>query len=332
MKILIIGGGWYGCHLSKFLLENNINFTIVDKANKLFTGSSFKNQNRLHLGFHYPRSDNTIIECQKGFLKFINKYNHLCNPINNNFYFISSQNSYINNHEYMKKMIECNNSFVEYDKKLPIDILNVELPVIKVNEQYINPFKSQQYFSELLSSHLKHINSFQNINDILSQLNDHYDIVVNCTYNQLNPINFDHYELYVTLLYKINVSETFAYTIMDGPFFSIYPYDIENNIYTLTSVIHGIAYKGNVPQYSLTTEELNNIISKMNAQILEYIPSWNNIATYYSYYTSWKTKFDTINDDRSLQYSFDGKILNFYGGKITGIFEAENILKSILKI
>ena len=36
-------------------------------------GRSGKNQFRCHLGYHYPRSENTIEECKKSFREF-NKY------------------------------------------------------------------------------------------------------------------------------------------------------------------------------------------------------------------------------------------------------------------
>jgi hypothetical protein len=119
---------------------------------------------------------------------------------------------------------------------------------------------------------------------------------------------------------------------MDGPFFSIYPYDIPNKIYTVTSVIHGVAYKGRNHEYRINEEQVNDIKIKMEKQIIHYIPNWNNIAKYESYFTSWKTKHDYEKDDRSVRYKIDGKNITFYGGKITGIFEAEEILYSLLKV
>lgn len=335
MKILIIGAGWYGCHLAKYLIKRGIDFVIVDKSNDIFTGSSSKNQNRLHLGFHYPRSDATIVECLKGYTKFLNKYLHLTHTFDNNLYFISSINSLIDINTYKERMSHHCIQFVDFNDKLPIDIKNIQKPILTVKEKYINPFEATKYFRKILAPYFKTIdnsNAFESIDCIKAELNTNFDLIINCTYNALNPISFTHYELFVTLLYKIPDCDVFSYTIMDGPFFSIYPYDLDNKIYTVTSVVHGVAYKGTEHNFQLGDEQLNDIKVRMEKQIIEFIPDWFNKAEYVSYFTSWKTKHDLINDDRSLKYLFDNGILNFYGGKITGIFEAEDILNSLLKV
>jgi hypothetical protein len=119
---------------------------------------------------------------------------------------------------------------------------------------------------------------------------------------------------------------------MDGPFFSIYPYDIPNKIYTVTSVNYGFAYKGREYEYKLQDGQIDDIKKNMESQIIEYIPNWRSISQYISYFTSWKTKHDNSKDDRSVRFKKQGNIISFYGGKITGIFEAENILYTLLKI
>jgi hypothetical protein len=334
MKVLIIGAGWYGCHISNILLEKGIDICIVDKANTLFSGSSSKNQNRLHLGFHYPRSKETMDECLRGYYAFLNLYSHLTERFDKNLYFISSNQSYMSMASYIDTMSNHCDKFKLYTGALPLAIQKVEATVLEVEELYIDPIKSTDHFKQLLYPHFKRIDdpsAFASIDSICQASGDSYDLVINCTYNMLNPIQFDHYELFVSLLYKINAPETFAYTIMDGPFFSIYPYDIDNHIYTVTSVTHGVAYKGLSADCTLSSEHLETIIQKMEQQIVEYIPDWKSVALYESYYTSWKTKPDSKTDDRSLKHSYENGILNIYGGKITGIFDAERIVLSILK-
>lgn len=333
MKVLIIGAGWYGCHIAKMLIDKGITVCVVDKSNNIFTGSSSKNQNRLHLGFHYPRSVETMGECLDGYYKFINKYGFLTRHIDKNLYFISSENSYMTSSSYIDIMTKHCDNFREYKDCMPLLIKNVNETVIEVEEKYIDPIMSSAYFNDIISPYFKRIHNldaFKSIESICWELGDSYDFVINCTYNMLNPIQFDHYELFVTLLYKIDAPCSFAYTIMDGPFFSIYPYDMDNNIYTVTSVIHGVAYSGETTEFELSKGQLCDIIQKMEDQIKGYIPAWDTCAKYEGYYVSWKTKHDTKTDDRSLRYLYKNKILNIYGGKITGIFEAEKIVVSTL--
>lgn len=336
MNVLIIGAGWYGCHIAHYLLQNSIEITLVDKTNSIFAGSSFKNQNRLHLGYHYPRSAETITESIVGYSKFCNKYPQLATPFSKNLYFIAKEESYVDISSYTHTL----EKYITYRKLIrledvPLQIRNVEESILEVNEQHINPFKARDFFTEQLRPHLLDISDttvFDSINTIVEACGGEYSLVVNCTYNHLNPIEYEHYELFVTLLYKIDTPEVFGYTIMDGPFFSIYPYDMENKIYTVTSVTHGVAYKGRRPEYVLSEEQLVSIRQKMEDQVLQFIPSWRAISTYVSHYTSWKTKHDTVSDDRSVRYTYEDGVLNIYGGKITGIFEAENIVSRILKL
>jgi hypothetical protein len=121
---------------------------------------------------------------------------------------------------------------------------------------------------------------------------------------------------------------------MDGPFFSIYPYDIENKIYTITHVKHCILYKGTTlhpPTATTPTEEdIAECKHLVEADIRRFIPTWDSVSTFTGYYTSWKTKHNTQTDDRSVRHQLTGNVLSLYGGKITGIFHAEEIIRSHL--
>jgi len=88
-NIIIIGGGWYGCHIALFLKSSGYNVTIIEKNSEIFDNSSFYNQNRLHLGYHYPRDYNTRSLCKNNFDKFVEKYNCVIDNIENNYYLIS---------------------------------------------------------------------------------------------------------------------------------------------------------------------------------------------------------------------------------------------------
>ena len=56
-KIAIIGAGWFGCHIALEILKlNKFKIQIFERNKDIFNGASSNNQNRLHLGFHYPRS------------------------------------------------------------------------------------------------------------------------------------------------------------------------------------------------------------------------------------------------------------------------------------
>lgn len=334
MKFLIIGTGWYGCHIAKKLIEMGHDIHIVDKTNSFFSGSSSKNQNRLHLGFHYPRSHDTIIECVSGYYKFIKEYNDYITKYSKNLYMISINNSKVNIQDYCNIYNQYDISYNIYTNELPINIINIQYPIIQVDEQYIDFKKIKAYFSNLLGNYLIKIydeDVWLSIKNITTYLDNKYDYIINCTFNHLEPIEFESYELILTLLYKIEKTDIFSYTLMDGPFFSIYPYDVNEKIYTITSVNNSILYKGIHTNFIPDDVLINNHKNNIENQIKEYIPNLDDIGVYVGYFISWKTKHDYVKDDRSVRYFKKDNIISFYGGKITGIFEAEHILLDIIK-
>jgi L-2-hydroxyglutarate oxidase LhgO len=89
-SICIIGGGFYGCYIAKRIKENfkNINIEIYEKNTDLITEAGKNNQYRLHLGFHYPRSLETIKQTQEGSKIFINEFKNFVSKPKKNIYLI----------------------------------------------------------------------------------------------------------------------------------------------------------------------------------------------------------------------------------------------------
>jgi len=88
--ITIIGAGWYGCYLGAQLEHLGVEYQIFESESEIFQGSSSYNQNRLHLGFHYPRDHMTRKTSRYGFNRFISEYPDICKPIEKNLYAIHS--------------------------------------------------------------------------------------------------------------------------------------------------------------------------------------------------------------------------------------------------
>ena len=125
---------------------------------------------------------------------------------------------------------------------------------------------------------------------------------------------------------------------MDGPFFSIFPLGSKEGLYTLTHVKHTPIFNSNninninKLKNGLRQKHLEKIIRNIEKDVKVFIPNFEEIYEYKTYYLSIKTKSTEKNDNRSLFWHKDGKNLHFAGGKITGIFSMEEVLKEqILK-
>jgi hypothetical protein len=334
-KIFIIGAGWYGCHISLYLLKKGYTITIGDK-NTFFSGASSKNQNRLHLGFHYPRSESTIEESYKGYYKFIKRYPSLVENLDINLYFI--HNKSVTQFSKYKEKFKINDDMLVNINSIPFKVNNTYEVCINTDEKYINNNNASKYFEKNLSlfyTHIDSINISYNNNDKIILNNNEYDYVINCTNNQFMPFNISKsttYEAYCSLIYKINFDKITGITIMDGIFFSIYPYDIPNKLYTITHVKYGVISQSNdfTDICNIQNIDISKIKQLIEKDVFETLPDIINICEYKSYFISYKTKYDFITDDRSLKYFKSDKYISFSGGKITGIFEMESIIDSLI--
>ena len=71
-KLAIVGGGFYGCYIAKKLkdkFKSKIDVHIFENK-KLILEAGSNNQYKLHLGYHYPRSNFTIRQTIDGSKKF----------------------------------------------------------------------------------------------------------------------------------------------------------------------------------------------------------------------------------------------------------------------
>lgn len=322
MKICIIGAGWYGCHAACFLRSNGCDVDIVDREG-IFAGASSKNQNRLHLGYHYPRSPETIAECILGHAKFIDTYGSCVTAFDRNYYFIHSQ-SKVSIDAFRRQF--CGQSHSEIHTGMRTNML--EDIAFSVNEKFIDNIAAKRYMEDSIGQYLTLCDSPRIHQDTAIYVNDiQYDYVLNCTNNQYVPIPIPFnpiYETVCSLLYRIDFDQPTGLTIMDGPFFSIFPYDIDKKLYTITHVIHSILSKG--PIISNPSIDSESVRHKIESEIFHVFPDLKGMCEYHGYFTSKKTKYDYETDDRSLRWFDSGRYLSFSGGKITGIFEMEPIL------
>lgn len=342
-NIIIIGAGWYGCHIAT-QLKNIFNVTIIEKNNSIFDNASYYNQNRLHLGFHYSRNYKTRQLCKNNFNNFIKKYAFCVEIIPNNYYVIS-KNSIIDYKSYMHIY-----KYEDYDFNIEDNkyFINIDGDIIKTNEMVINSDIIKKHFED----ELKNINLILNTtvtkmikkdNKIIINTNkENYecDILLDCTFNQLELSKKNYkYELTISLVFKkINLNLFFdALTMMDGPFFSIYPRDLTNNLYTLTDVEHTPVFSSNnykdIDTYILSEEKINEIKDKMINKVEIYYSSFQTDFEYQSFFLSKKTKNLSNSDSRDINIEIlEDNIITVNCGKIYGIFEFENFIMKYLNV
>jgi hypothetical protein len=317
MKIAIIGGGWVGCHLARKLMKDN-DVTLFEK-DELFKATSYFNQNRLHLGYHYARNFKTRNLCQKTFPLFMSEYKILTNEVENNLYCVADDSliDYYTFREIFNNPHHSKNQFPEFK--------HIE-GILKTEERYIDFELVNLYFNKIL----KDIVVKKKITDI-KVLSKEYDLVINATNNHLNPTSNTFYELTLSLLYKkIQPTSFGALTLVDGDFFSIYPY--KDKLYTVTDVEHTPLFTANSID-ELNNFKFNNISEKkqlIEEKIKHYYPEFLEHFTYNDYFLSVKSKVRSNSANRYPIITEEDNIINCFTGKIQGIYIIENYINEII--
>ena len=326
MKIAIIGGGWVGCHLTHKLRKKH-DVTLFEKNNKLFQETSYKNQNRLHLGYHYVRNSKTRKMCLDTFDRFLKDYKFLTKKIKKNLYCVPKETSLVD-FETISKIFDLPKS----KKKLQFEKLKYE-GCIKTKERYIDFIKTQNFFNEELKDNFiqKEIKYSE-----IKKLSNEFDFVINCTNNFLSKNDEKNfYELTLSLIYKkIKKTNFDALTLIDGKLFSIFPY--YENYYTLTDVEHTPIKKFNdideLLKFSSTTTfnyylERKELFEK---KVLRYYPNFTEDFIFDSFFTSIKSKTLSESENRFPIIQKNKNIINCFTGKIQGIFIIEDYIKKNL--
>lgn len=334
-KVAIIGGGWYGCHIASSLMSLGVPVQLYEKEGALFTQASSRNQNRLHQGFHYPRCSVTRAQSRRGFYLFKKHYSSMLSGLKYNLYAVDSESSTIDFDTYKLIMSGSGLDFEDVSRVSPFLINNVS-GVVDTAEEFINPDIAGSYFSEKLKGVVNFSTPIKTAD--LPSLKRDFDLVVDCTWLTSGFVVDEdiYFEPCIYFYYESSLKEDVAITIMDGNFFSIYPY--VGSVYTLTSVEHTpISVEKDFDSAQRVINQVksdaNYIASKralFEAVALHYLPFFSTYFTFKGVEFAVKTKFKSGSAGRYVKSYRDGNFLAIFSGKIDTIFDAEAIVQRVL--
>jgi hypothetical protein len=274
VKIRVLGGGWYGCHLTLALLRRGHDVQLHEIRDTLFAGASGGNPARLHLGFHYPRSHLTRAMCQDTHREFMAAYGHLTRTIRTNVYAIAADRSLVDWGTY-RQVLRHEVDFVELERPAEIGLANVEGAML-TGERHMVIRHARAYFERELRDHV-----FFRIPPTAPATG--FDWTIDCTFCAREAARIDRYEVCVTGLlstYEVGLGGM-AVTIMDGPFPSIYPWEPEGNLWSITSALHTPIHRAKTYEEAdalrakVTATEAATQVEKMREQMRQYWPySW----------------------------------------------------------
>ena len=345
MKIAIIGSGIFGCSVAIALSKKN-KVDLYEIKNDILQGASLANQQRLHSGYHYPRSINTVKNIKIAKKSFVKFFGNKLSTKTYNFYAIAKTKSKTSYQNYIKFLIKNNLPFRIIKNSF---ISNQVSNLIRVDEKNINYFNLKKFLKKKILEN-KNINLFLNKTLSSKKINNYKKIII-VTYannnNLLKKFNIKkikkfRYELIEKIIIQLPKRyHNKSYIILDGKFVCVDPY-LGTKYHLLSDVKNSkieILKSNYFPRFSSKKKQfvnkgiIKNIkISNFNKFIKyskKYLPFLEKSKYIGSYYTIRTVQINKESSDERLTeiYNYEKKFMTILSGKWVDCVRVANLIK-----
>ena len=347
MRIAIVGGGIFGITASIILAKNH-QVELFEKNNELLQSASGSNQFRIHRGYHYPRSPDTvkdIIESENSFKEvfsdaMLTNFEH--------YYCIAKENSLTSAKQFLdfcnKFQLEYTPSQLQFMNKDSIEMC------IRVKESVYDPEKLRQVCWKKLKDQNVKIHLSNKVSD---DLFEKFDRVVICAYTGINqllkqyPTQQNEYQFELCEKPVVKLPESFknkSVVIMDGPFMCIDPLG-NTGLHLLCNVVHEI-HQTNIGKYPSINKKFVDLIDKgiiknpsqtnfpkFIESTIDFIPEITKAKHVGSMctYRAVPPRVEETDARPTIVKEINNKIVTLFSGKITTCVEAARKVEKIFE-
>ncbi len=243
MRVIVIGAGIFGITIALKLSERH-DVTLVDVNSDIMQNASKVNHNRLHFGFHYPRSNATARQCLEGYELF---YDYFEDAINSDFpnYYMIEKGSHVTSKYYEQF---CDDLHLVYGKQYPK--MDINFDHIKASYLTFEPIFDYDLIKNRLEKDIKNSSIELILNKKITSKTEGFDVVINATYFNINTINRIYDLPQIKLRLQTVIIPIFKYynkriglTIMDGKFCSIMPKGFNPGTFLLYHAKESVIYE-----------------------------------------------------------------------------------------
>ena len=319
MNILIIGAGIFGSTIAAELAEHGHEITLIDKSNQIMGAASRVNHNRVHFGYHYPRSLKTAQQCLDSIPSFFMHYGDAVVSGFPNYYAIAEEGSYITPQQYVDF---CKNAQIDFWEEYPSsDLLRrgklsacfrVKEPIFDVGKlRELVQVRLSAAGVKVLGYTMATLAKKMPKGGYAVTLNEGrytFDKVINTSYAGLNEVNKVFGIPPLELRFEKTVVPIFSFshspiglTIMDGPYCTIMPRGNSKNEFLLWHVDGSvIANASDVKNLSYENEncEQDNVIATRIMEMAEEFMPFMEGAHFQSMMHTTKTVYENKYDAR----------------------------------
>jgi len=349
-SIAVIGAGFFGIMAAFALALKGYAVTLFEKESAIMRGASLGNSNRIHMGYHYPRSEETVEICLQWYQSFCEAFKDAIVNNFDNYFVIPSDGSLTSAQAYTDF---CDKMGLPYSKEYPRSPL-LDKEQISLSLKVPEAIFDQGIITTMFGYRLKEDSNIQlrtssAVKDIQrdpstpgytivysspsGEREQHFNAVVNATYSSINTFNkyvgnslkSYQYELCEVPIVKLPWTERVGFTFVDGPFWGVLPYGFseENMLYDVQHSVletsygvhpkfkHGIDY---YDEKNRKQKRFNRFLEKASI----YIPEMKKAKYLYSLYATRIVLPNVDFDDRrpTLYASNDKGFITLFSGKI----------------
>ncbi|HEY6643533.1 FAD-dependent oxidoreductase [Povalibacter sp.] len=241
-SIAVVGCGIFGAMTAMRLSERCATTTVFERQDAPLRGASFNNQNRLHLGFHYPRDDETARQCIRGFQRFRDAFPECVLDGFTNAYFIAREGSFVTPEQYLAF---CRRMGLRHEQVDPSNfsppVRQVALGVTCDEVVYdcgilrglvldrLTGASIRPHFGQAVTRIIRDGARF--LLEAGGRMEGPFDAVVNCTYADVNRLTEQLGHVAPKLQYEYTMVPILEWdrppvgiTVMDGPFMTVLPF------------------------------------------------------------------------------------------------------------
>jgi hypothetical protein len=222
IKVAIAGAGIYGSTIAIKLARNGVKVTLYDPLG-ILCAASVINQLRVHRGYHYPRSKDTINEILEARNEFINEFKDAIVKDTRNYYAIPYEGSFTSAEEY-EKVCDTYSLPLEHERPEWINFDFIQKCYL-VAECIYDPIVLKSLIEEKIKSlNIRLVKEY-----CLDEYKSDYDFMIWATYgiSGSHMCLFEKCELQVAEKILIRLPPELhkkSLVIVDGPFTAFDPY------------------------------------------------------------------------------------------------------------
>ena len=253
MDMLVIGGGFFGMYLSERLAIGGHGVSLVERESGFMRRASYRNQARVHNGYHYPRSMLTAMRSKASFSRFVAEFGDCIDDSFDHYYMISNVLSKTSARQFENFCARLGLSCKAAPRSIRslVDSRHVE-DVFTVREFAFDAIK----LKEVMLRRIQRAGVGFRLDRMIDSVErrggklvagdfGRFDMVFNCTYSMINlvirksklpPIPLKHQLTEIALVEVPGELGNVGVTVMDGPFFSLTPFPCEKNLHSLSHV------------------------------------------------------------------------------------------------